>query len=766
MKRLKYQRTAVKNLTNDILLALSAGDKGQEICLKAVTGSGKTYMATKMIEKVIKDSSEELSFVWLSIGKGNLHKQSKSSIEKYIDTDIKCYYLEEFVDSSNTYIGTNTVVFANWESLRLRDKETGEWRNKYMRDGDHINFREIVNNSKTRLIMIIDESHVASDTNRALKIRQELNPDVIVGLTATPKYDFDVNLLFSKQVLLTEVPLQDVKDFEMIVKNAVVNPNLGKYKGSGKDSQIVVLKAEREHTAALKQSYKDENSNVLPLTGVIIPNAKEGDSKLEQVKLFYEREGITEKNGQLAIYLSGYKSKHFDSVNSPDSKIEIVIFKQGLDTGWDCPRAQNLVQFRNIKSEIFSAQTIGRFFRMPELKHYRSDILNYAYIFTNLGRDNINVAHDSYTPNMIKDKVAYLKSDLMLPVLNSTHRRRVDQGTVGKTVYNTLEKTFCDSLGIHGPFTVENIKQFEKIGLIFHDVDEYEEAIVKDVSVDIGSIGSSQSLTGYVPKEKSVNFRLSDNDRDAAFENLIWDNIRGHFKSKEKSISRMKEAIYNFFKVYFGTRPTYGGSIIIQSVVLHPENIDRFGTLIYKTTEVYAPKREREIDQAVKFEDYEWNLPELDRFTAKYEEVKAKFYAYDKCYLRKSRSPIEKKFEAYLESNPNNSINWWYKNGDKGRNYFGVKYRRSDGRDNTFYVDYIISFKDNRIGLIDSKGGLFAEVSKNKARGLQRYIEKSKHNIIGGILVDHHDKWRFNRNKEYKYDVNDMNGWEYLEDVL
>ncbi|GAH95392.1 unnamed protein product, partial [marine sediment metagenome] len=34
--------------------------------------------------------------------------------------------------------------------------------------------------------------------------------------------------------------------------------------------------------------------------------------------------------------------------------------------GWDCPRAQILVLFRDWKSLTFSVQTIGRIMRMPE----------------------------------------------------------------------------------------------------------------------------------------------------------------------------------------------------------------------------------------------------------------------------------------------------------------------------------------------------------------------------------------------------------------
>ena len=72
------------------------------------------------------------------------------------------------------------------------------------------------------------------------------------------------------------------------------------------------------------------------------------------------------------------------------SEVEFVIFKQAIDTGWDCPRAQILIRFREIQSEIFELQTIGRILRMPEAKHYNNDNLNKAFIYTNIKPDHLD----------------------------------------------------------------------------------------------------------------------------------------------------------------------------------------------------------------------------------------------------------------------------------------------------------------------------------------------------------------------------------------
>ena len=111
--------------------------------------------------------------------------------------------------------------------------------------------------------------------------------------------------------------------------------------------------------------------------------------KIKAVRKFLADKSITERkdgtgNGKLAIWLSEQKSETLDWIAEPDNEIEFLIFKQAIDTGWDCPRAHILVKFRESHSETFEIQTVGRILRMPEQKHYASEDLNRGYIYTNV----------------------------------------------------------------------------------------------------------------------------------------------------------------------------------------------------------------------------------------------------------------------------------------------------------------------------------------------------------------------------------------------
>lgn len=68
------------------------------------------------------------------------------------------------------------------------------------------------------------------------------------------------------------------------------------------------------------------------------------------------------------------------------------------------------------------------------------------------------------------------------------------------------------------------------------------------------------------------------------------------------------------------------------------------------------------------------------------------------------RSEPEKIFEKYCESN--NHIEWFYKNGDKGNEYFSIVYEDNAGKQKSFYPDYIVHDTEGNTWIIETKGGI------------------------------------------------------------
>ncbi|HCK65815.1 MAG TPA: hypothetical protein DHW49_06090, partial [Anaerolineae bacterium] len=94
-----------------------------------------------------------------------------------------------------------------------------------------------------------------------------------------------------------------------------------------------------------------------------------------------------------------------------------------------------------------------------------------------------------------------------------------------------------------------------------------------------------------------------------------------------------------------------------------------------------------------------------------------------------------------------------------------VKYTDKDGVLKPFFVDWIVKFKDGKIGLFDTKEGITAETAKYKAEGLAAYIKeenKKGKKLFGGIVVPKDKSWRFNDSEKYDYSP-DLKGWKFLE---
>lgn len=186
----EYQETAIQQLVKSIsdLLPKSANNK---VCVfQSPTGSGKTVMVAKFMEDLIKELPEEdFCFLWVSIGKGELHKQSKKSLDKIFDGFPKVNLLEQEFFGSRTFIEQNEVVVVNWEKIRSKNSSTGEWKNKVMREGENVNFIEVLEKTKEKrkIVLIIDESHYASDAQRTNELREIINADVTLEMSATPK---------------------------------------------------------------------------------------------------------------------------------------------------------------------------------------------------------------------------------------------------------------------------------------------------------------------------------------------------------------------------------------------------------------------------------------------------------------------------------------------------------------------------------------------------------------------------------------------------
>lgn len=731
-----YQNTAIKKLlTRSKELLAQSGEK--KVIFKAPTGSGKTIMTAEFLKQLIDDKEIKtpLSFIWTAPRK--LHTQSKEKLENYYE-DTRALECSNFEDLTDKQIGENEILFLNWESINKKDKNTIVKENE-----KEFYLGKIVENTKEEgreIVLIIDESHHHATSDISQDLISDIAPRLTIEVSATP--------VIQDPDEIVAVPLEDVKIEGMIKKSVILNPNfknvlsgdsLKTTLADGTDA--MVLEEGIKKRAEIAKAYKEAGIDINPLLLIQLPDRKtqaEDQVKNDVVRILKDKYGITTENGRLAIYLSEEK-ENLENIAKNNHETEVLIFKQAIALGWDCPRAQVLVLFRDWKSLTFSVQTVGRIMRMPEpdTGHYKQEILNHGFVFTNLA--DIEIKED-----MARNYVTIYTSqrtESYKPIkLESVYRLRQREKT-------RLSPKFINIF-------LDEAKAYNLEKKIETKGQKLELSLISDYEAE----GVDKLANAEIKGEAKINTE-NEADLQKLYDFFVKNNL-SPFYPEDRSIGRLKEAIYYFFRMRLGMEYTDRFAEIIN-IVLSPKNSQHFINVIDSTKEKYiaeTQKREAELQKSA-----DWELPEMLNYGGNFTEFKTKLSAMKPFYYD-HKWKTEEVFIKFLEKS--DQIEWWFKNGDRDATFFAVSYIENDEQ-KPFYVDFIVKFNDGKIGLFDTKSGNTIKDAREKSDGLQEYTKKHK-NIIGGIVANTNSKdfsgrWMCYKGQGTELNPDDFSNWELLE---
>lgn len=707
MRLKNYQVGAISELLGKAkkLFGYSGNKK---LVFKAPTGSGKTVMMAEFLKQLCSDREVKtpLSFIWTA--PRQLHEQSKYKLEEYYDPTqaLRCSYFEDLEDKK---IDQNEILFFNWESINKED-------NIYIRDNEHENnLSNVIARTKDdgrTIILIIDESHHHATSEISQKLISDIGPKLTIEVSATPVLEGPDEIV--------SVHLEDVKTEGMIKKAVVLNPDFTNVVKDtkiqsqlGEQSEDVVIEQALKKRKELKDAYAKEKVSINPLVIIQLPDRKtalEDTIKNKVVSILKEKHKITAENGKLAIHLSGHH-ENLENISKQNGEAEVLIFKQALALGWDCPRAHILVLFRDWQSVTFSIQTIGRIMRMPtpEYGHYTNETLNQGYIYTNLSDIEIqeDIARDYITIHTSRRRKEYKPIRLM-----SCHSKRHREKTRLSPLFITL---FTEEARRYG--LTDKLREKAR-GISMKFISDF-----KAESVD-SLIG--EKIAGD-KRVKMVGF-----DLQKYFDYFVRKNLTPLYP-EDRSIGRMKEAIYYFFAEELRMKYEEVQEEIVESV-LSEDNIQHFVNVIDLAKTKYLAQvadREKEIEA-----DENWEVPESTNYGTAYAKLDEKMKSVMQPFFCGEVSAIEGAFIDFLEKQKN--VAWWYKNSDKGLPFFAVPYKE-DSDSKPFYVDFIVTLKDGSIGLFDTKSGITRQVAGPKVDGLHVYLAEQKQrgkNIFGGIVTN------------------------------
>lgn len=750
-----YQNEAINDLSQKLVKLLKRQISRQTIIFKAPTGSGKTAMMAYMLNKFCEElpdrfdlEKRKAAFIWIAPNK--LYIQSYNALKGYF-AEMRSIKPIFFEDISNSELQPNEILFVNWESINkekntiIKENETG--KNLY-------NFINKAKGNGTEIIVIIDEEHMFANpktAKRATEVLQKIDPKVEIRVSATPTTNSDY---------LTIVEREDVIAEEMIKEGIILNPALDSVIQEGRSVEEILLNQALSKRIELSEVYRDLETRINPLLLIQLPNDTNDNNTLDDEKyidvVLHELKNkydITVENNRLAIWLSGSK-ENLDGIEQPESMVEVLLFKQAVALGWDCPRAAVLLIFRELKSTTFTIQTVGRILRMPEQKHYPNPILNQGYVYTNLSKNQIEI---------VKDDMSYI-------TMNKA--RRIENYT---NIY--LDSTFINTRIVRN-----------RLGASFrralYEVAELNWELTREAGSESYFLANSKLLKSrFVNMDvESIEIQIPENVKLTGEEQFQVANETAKFAKTPDQLARifhdfcksltnpyapvdstpvLEGALKYFFEDYFGLT-----EIDAIKIILYNLNQPIFIELVEKAKEFYQGLQQEKANTTKRdIQNYKWEVPVERIYNELYEEKDdVSHHALEPFYEYNRASSPEKRFVAFLESY-DSSILWWYKNGEKAKEHFAVPYIDYLGRQSLFYVDFVILLKNNVTCLFDTKteesDAANVHLKHNALIDFIKNRNKFGHATIGGILIpkvnDTIVTWWYSN--AYISNTKDLTGW-------
>jgi len=696
----------IKNFQIDAMAQLNdaMGKGGRDIVLKSPTGSGKTIMLTTFMHDYMK-ANTNIVFVWLTPGKGELQEQSKAKMAIY------CHgaSTKNLADVMSSGFAAGDAVFINWQKLTMKG-------NVALKDSERTNFLEWIQkafDAGIRFKVVIDESH-ENFTDKADEVISYFKTDKIIWASATPRDN--------PNAILVEVTEEDVIAEGLIKKMIQINPDFpqGK-KFKDKDEVEFLLEQAFAKQQEVMSVFRKKNSSINPLIIVQMPN--NSDAQLAEVEAWFDKKGINVVTGTLAVWLANRKDNLEDiSVNT--AKQKVVVIKQAIATGWDCPRAHILVKLRKNMDETFEIQTLGRIRRMPEACHYEDDVLDSCYLYT-LDEKFTSEARQTLAGRALNAMKLFLKKEHHGFTLTTEQRTMVtdtrDPVLALLSVYAYFVKTY----------KLSDNEKTNKTRLATAGYDFSSDIVNKTVTGDAAVLDDVFKGSGLA--QVSFSTVLDTHRHGQYFRHALGEIGAGcgmPYNDVRGIASRLFAESPDSDKKFIKLSPKALYAFAINNMHKLKEDFRAAVSADLPSTGKVSPISEKDFHFP-----HEWIMTYDASLNPQKEYAKNVYKGY--LASGRPRSTGEVKFEKWCEKA--SVVDWFYRNGDKGDEFFSIVYQDNAGRQKLFYPDYILSV-GGKVWVVEVKGNFNASgasenidlYAEKKSLALKTYCDR--HKLNGGFV--------------------------------
>lgn len=752
-----FQKDASNWLLDHTLNAL---DESNTLIVKAPTGSGKTIILLNYIDQYLDFTHDKVSFVWLSIGAGELEEQSKDKMDSLLPDRSSKTLSEALLTGFNE----GDVTFINWEAVnRAGNKATriGEMKNIIDRIAE-------AHKNGISFILIVDEEH-RSNTGNSAEFMMHFSANNVIRVSATP--------IQNDAAIKYEIPEAEVIASGLITSAMYVNDGVSDDTETDMSTEYsYLLDLAIKKRDEIQAEYNKINRKIRPLVIIQFPDSS--NRYIEEVEYYLKEKGYSYENGFAAKWLSEEKI-NIENIEAPNATPVFLLWKQALSTGWDCPRAKILVKLRDNMSDSFEIQTIGRIRRMPEARHYTNELLDNCYMYT---------FDEEWKEKALKDPSAFetrrvlIKEEGRELILTREVRDSSSNNFGEREVREILSRYFIDKYKLKAGSRLpledkeENKRKMEADSWVFGT--EISRIYLKGKFVKVSDILSAdETKKGITTREVNTH----DNGRDLMH---IINELHGIISISDSVIRSIVKTLFHRQQYRRGDN------------VLALDNKEWYAFVINnrdRLKEIFREVKARNLEENLRYRQMTLDLGDLEIFYKEREfriplsevyrmdslrtDLKGKYLSksvYDKyeemMVTEKTRSLIEQNFEYYC--NGRDGIKWFYKNGDKGDKYFSIAFRTGFGQVSLFYPDYIIQMNNGDVWIIETKGGERSVHSDNidkmspiKFDAFKKYVTKRHPEIKWGFVRDIGEHLFLN-NEEWTEAIAGSDKWKSIEDFF
>jgi type III restriction enzyme len=410
-----YQTNAVRDALSNLKKARKDwhGDAYKSaFSLTAVTGAGKTVMAAAVFEALFH-GDDEFNFdadpgavvIWFSDDPA-LNEQTRFRLREASDrlnpTDlvpVENTFIRDKFEAKKIYflntqkLGKNSLLVRGFDQEEVEAK-AGMRLLEIRPDGRAYTIWDTIQNTiedpDLTLYLVLDEAHrglgnpTAAEMNAKGTIVQRLingadgvpGIPVVWGISATVERFNNAMNVAVKRSRLPDVIVDSAEVQESgLIKDTIlldIPDDVGEFDTVLVRRATEKLKASTEAWAEYAKEQGDARI-VVPLMVLQVPNTPDPDDIGRALDTIYQQWPDL-PSGSVANVLGEHTTQQFGNRTVPyispervqDSAwVRVLVAKDAISTGWDCPRAEVMVSFRAASDRTHITQLLGRLVRSP-----------------------------------------------------------------------------------------------------------------------------------------------------------------------------------------------------------------------------------------------------------------------------------------------------------------------------------------------------------------------------------------------------------------